>query len=72
MALIYFQKNFGTGILGGQMDPFKPLLSLYLDFVFLCVDKMYHLDPPCPYLLAWASSTSSTIAHTQGSLPRGA
>lgn len=53
MALIYFQKNFFMVVSGGQMDPFKARLSLYLDFVFLCVGKIYHLHPPCPYLFAF-------------------
>ena len=31
------------------MDPVKAAVSLYLDFVFLCVDKMYHIHhaPVC-------------------------
>lgn len=52
MALIYFQKNFCTSVLGGQMDPFKAVLSFYLDFVFpLCGQDISHL--PCPYLLVF-------------------
>lgn len=52
------------GVLGGRMDPFKAILSLYLDLVFLCVVKIYRLRSPSPISAhLWASSTSSLVLH---------